>query len=151
MSEWSHLLNAKHIDWIIQSLKYNPKVRSAAGEATWDTEWDSAKDAAMNDAFDIERDSMVDPIMEITTDIVNESQKLGELDEDSCDRAWDAAWNAILALVAYDDCEKYLDVSYEELLSQTNLDPHPACVLLLPYAYVKECIMGIKEHFGVEE
>lgn len=109
MFEWSHLPNAEHIDWVLQSVKDDPDA--------WEEAWDSALDAVATVA---------------------------------ARAAWDAAWDAarvtelnaargaILALVAYDDCGKYLNMSYEELLLWGKLDPHPACTLLLPYVYVKE-------------
>ena len=57
---------------------------------------------------------------------------------------WEATWKAagcvLRALIAYDNCEKYLKMSYDQLLMWSELDPHPACVLLLPYLFVKEKI-----------
>ncbi len=38
MDKWSHLPNAAHIDWVLQSVKRNP--------ALWSAAWDAARDAA---------------------------------------------------------------------------------------------------------
>ena len=43
MSEWSHLPNAKHIDWMLESVKANPE--------KWKAARDAARDAAMNAAW----------------------------------------------------------------------------------------------------
>ena len=53
----------------------------------------------------------------------------------------DAAWDAALALVAYDDCEKYLDMTPDALQVWAVLSDDPAAILLLPMVQVmqKEC------------
>jgi hypothetical protein len=54
--------------------------------------------------------------------------------------AYGAAKDAILSLVVYDDCEQYLDMSYNELLFMAKLTQIPATILLLPYAKAMELI-----------
>ena len=56
MAEWSHLPNAAHLDWMLQSVKQNPALwiaaRDAAGSAARDDAWDAAWSAARDDARD---------------------------------------------------------------------------------------------------
>jgi hypothetical protein len=62
------------------------------------------------------------------------------------DQAWDQAGNqagyqvrgAILALVAYDDCAKYLNLPIDQLEMIYQLSEHPACLLLQPAVLVFE-------------
>jgi len=121
MSEWSKLPNAKHIDWVLQTLKDNAD--------TWITAWDSAKSAKWDAVWNTASYAAGDPAKDA-----------------ALNAAMDAVWNtasyaardAILAFIAYDNCEKYLNMSYDQLLMWSELDPHPAVLLLLPYLYVKE-------------
>ena len=56
-------------------------------------------------------------------------------------RARDAARDAVLVLIAYDDCEKFLDMTPDELQVWAVLSNDPAAILLLPMVQVmqKEC------------
>ena len=55
MAEWSHLPNAAHLDWMLQSVKQNPALwnaaRGAARDAARDAAWDAARDAAWGAAW----------------------------------------------------------------------------------------------------
>jgi hypothetical protein len=53
---------------------------------------------------------------------------------------WAEAWDSILALLAYDDCEQYLSMTSEELKAWALMTEHPAAVLLLPMVVVREQI-----------
>lgn len=44
----------------------------------------------------------------------------------------------LLALVAYDDCDRYLQMSYDELQVWAKLSEQPQAVLLLPLKWVQE-------------
>jgi len=46
------------------------------------------------------------------------------------DAAHNAAWYAILALIAYDDAAKYLDLPLDQLKMLYALTEHPAALLL---------------------
>jgi hypothetical protein len=111
MNVWGDLPNAKHIDFVIESVKKYPDQWAAAYGAAYDAARDAARDAAWGEAYDA---------------------AWGE--------AYDAACYAILSLVAYDDCEQYLDMSYNELLFMAKLTELPATILLLPYAKAMELI-----------
>ena len=56
---------------------------------------------------------------------------------------WDAARDAISALVAYDDCDQFLNMPYEKLKVWTVLSEDPRAVLLLPMVYVKEKLANL--------
>jgi hypothetical protein len=49
---------------------------------------------------------------------------------------WGTAWDAILALVAYDDCAKYLNMPIDQLKMLYHLTDHPAYMLLQPAVLV---------------
>lgn len=128
MNEWSHLPNVKHIDWVLQSLKDSPATWYEAWNVASETAWNKARAAAWYSARTAARTAV----------------RYAERDA-ARTAAYDAVWNAaaaardaILAFIAFDYCEKYLNMSYEQLLIWAELDPHPACVLLLPYAYAKD-------------
>ena len=48
------------------------------------------------------------------------------------DQSFDKARSALLALVAYDDCAKYLNLPIDQLQMLYHLTEHPACLLLQP-------------------
>ena len=123
MNKWSNLPNAKHIDWVLQSIKDNREEWASAYNAAYNAvldaayiaAWDAARDAAYNAAYyaatDAERGA-----------------------------AWGAARDAILALIAYDDIEHYFLSSYEELRLIYGLTQHPGAKLLLPAVKARELI-----------
>ena len=114
MNAWSHLPNAAHIDRVLESVKSHPESwglpRTWAWSAAWDAAWDAARGAAW----------------------------------DALEAAWEAAWSAardaILALVAYDDAAKYLDMPVDQLKIWAILSEDPAAVLLLPAVIAYEKI-----------
>ena len=109
MSAWSHLPNARHIDWVLKSLKENPELWKAARDA----DWSAAMSAAMSASMDATSDAAWSVDMSV-------------------------ARYAILALIAYDDCDQFLNMSYEKLQIWAVLSEDPRAVLLLPMIYVKE-------------
>ena len=48
MKPWSHLPNAHHIDWVLESLKNNPELWDVALDAVDDAARDAARDAVLN-------------------------------------------------------------------------------------------------------
>jgi len=128
MNQWSHLPNAKHIDRILESLKTNPDkwasvwkhnvAMEAAMGAAWDATRAAAYDAAWRmAAWDAARDAAMDAAM---------------------DAAWNAARNAargaaqdaIIALIAYDECAYMLDSDLGELRMLAKLGDLRAILLL---------------------
>jgi len=141
MSEWSHLPNARHIDWVIADVRDNPSdwgvARLAAGEAAYGTAgfaawlavngaaqeaWGAAYDA-VRDALNAARDIGRAPTLSTETLV----RVLREAD----------AWEACLALIAYDHAGKLFDIPVEQVRVLAYLG-QPAAVLLLTACLVRE-------------
>jgi hypothetical protein len=84
--------------------------------------WDAARDAAWDEAWDTAR---------------------AEAMSAARDAVWDAARDVISALIAYDDCDQFLSMSYEKLRVWDILSEDPRAVLLLPMVYVKEKLANL--------
>ena len=116
---WSDLPNAAHIDRILVSLKANPKIWA---DASWDADayysdsWDAAWDATWKTAMSADRDA---------------AAYFGGIDA-AKDASYFTAWYAIIALFAYDDAAKYLDLPLDQLKMLYALTEHPAALLLQP-------------------
>jgi len=120
---WADLPNAKHIDRILADLKRNPynwgAVRNAARNAAWNAAWDAARDAARSAARNAARNA--------AWDAARDAASLA---------ARNAAQDAILALIAYDDCAYLLDEKPEHvqmlalLGNQAAILLYPACVAM---------------------
>jgi hypothetical protein len=115
MNAWDHLPNAVHIDRVLASVKAHPELWNQAeaphGVWAWNLAWMQARDQARYQTGD---------------------------------QAWNLAWDqagyqvrgTILALVAYDDCAKYLNLPIDQLEMIYQLSEHPACLLLQPAVVV---------------
>ena len=118
-TEWSHLPNAAHIDWIIQDVELNLidwvaawwAARGAAREAAREAAWFAARDAAYLAARDAAWFA-------------------------AWDAAWDAARDAIQALVAYDHAGALFDIPVEQVRDMADLG-QPAAILMLPACEVR--------------
>ena len=133
MKEWSNLPNAHHIDWVLASLKENPELWDAARDAAWDEAWDTARAEAMSAARDAVWDAARDAAW---TEAWSEAWDTSSGAARDAPRA--AARSVISALVAYDDCDQFLNMPYEKLKVWTVLSEDPRAILLLPMVYVKE-------------
>jgi hypothetical protein len=58
--------------------------------------------------------------------------------------AFETAYDAILALFVYDDCDQYLNMSSEQLRMWAILTEQPAAVLLLPAVIAFERIKELE-------
>ena len=121
MNAWSHLPNAIHIDRVLASVKSHPKLwyqaRDQAWVQAWYQAWVQARDQARDQASDQARDQVRDQVR---------------------DQARDQARATILALIAYDDSAKYLDLPLDQLEMLYLLNEHPTCILLQPAVFVFE-------------
>ena len=139
MKEWSNLPNAKHIDWVIQSVKDNPRewavaineVWGSARDAAWEAERGAERAAAWVAAYYAATDAGRDAACSAARDAGRDAAR-------GAGRG--AAYDATLALVAYDDIEHYLFSSYEELRLIAELSKHPGAKLLLPAVKARELI-----------
>jgi hypothetical protein len=136
MTKWGHLPNAKHIDFVLESVKYNPDDWDLAWVADWDPVMYQARDTAWGLAWDLGRKAAWDAAGDAARDAAR-------------DAAWGtssgldarlAAKNAILALIAYDDCAYMLDMDYEELKTYAIISENSVAILLLPAVKAFELI-----------
>ena len=131
MNPWSHLPNAHHIDWVLESAKTHDEIWARAWVASYRSSYayDASRDAvwagALNEAWNVVRDADREAAWDAT--------RTGPWAADQ-----NAVLNTNLALVAYDDCDEYLQMSYEQLLIYATLSEKPQAVLLLPLKWVQE-------------
>jgi hypothetical protein len=135
MNKWDTLPNAKHIDFVIGSLKQYPDEWASAYNVAWCAGGVESLRAARGTARDAVYDAARVAAWDAARDAVYDAARVA-----AWDAAYGAARDAILALKAYDDCEQYLDMSYNELLFMAKLTELPATILLLPYAKAMELI-----------
>jgi len=131
---WAHLPNAKHIDWVIASIKAHPKkwttIREAAWYATFDEARYAAKGVAWSAAYNAAREAAWDAAHNAAFDAAwNAAWNAAR------GAAWGAAWDAIAALIAYDDCGYMIESEVDEIKILAKLGDQRA-ILLLPACIV---------------
>ena len=128
---WSHLPNAHHIDWVLKSVKENSKL--------WDTARDDFFEASK---MKVSHSAVWNIAMASFRDTVwHEAQSatwVATRRPGAKRKVQSVAWNAIMVLIAYDDCDHFLTMSYEQLKVWATLSEDPRAILLLPMVYVKE-------------
>jgi hypothetical protein len=117
MNAWDHLPNAIHIDCILASLQADFEIWNRAYHETLVED----KAHVFIQAFAFMQPNDLDTFHTIQTVMRDLSW--------SCS-AVDAAMDPILALVAYEDSAKYLELSVDQLNMLYQLNEHPACFLL---------------------
>jgi len=120
---WAHLPNAKHIDWVLASVKEHPEMWAAAWEAERYAAWDAARYAAFDAAGDAAWDAVWNAAFDTASWYATRTA------------VWNAATGAILALVAYDDCAYMIESEVGELKIIAKLGDQRA-ILLLPACIV---------------
>ena len=148
MSAWSHLPNAKHIDWVIASVEQYPGIwaatRGAARVETWFGAWSVARYAAYNVTIDdAARDAIWDAARDAAWDAAC-GAAWNEARAATRDAIWDATRDAILALISYDDCANLFDMSGDQLKIWAVLSEQPAAVLLLSAVEARERIAQLE-------
>ena len=125
---WSHLPNAHHIDWVLKSVKENTKLWDAADHASWNaatvTPLDVAGASANAAAWNKNRNVSLNVMLDETSLISNSARY--------------AARHVMAALIAYDDCDHFLNMDYEKLQVWAVLSEDPCAILLLPMVYIKK-------------
>ena len=123
--------NVEYINWILKTLETRPYLWIAANTSEFaqleETIWRTAFEDAINNIPSKYRNQ----VSELDHYIRSSTSKL------SNNAAW-MARGAIVALVAYDDCEQYINLEYKKLAFCATLYEIPQAVLLLPMVYVKE-------------
>lgn len=117
MSAWDHLPNAKHIDRILASLKADFEIWNRAYHETLVED----KARVFIQAFALIQPNDLDTLYTIKTAMNDLSWSYS---------AVEAATDALIALVAYEDSAKYLELSVDQLNMLYQLNEHPACFLL---------------------
>ncbi len=132
---WSHLPNAHHIDWVLESLDKNPKLwtksRDVAGDEIREARrvaWNAAA-ADLTGAWFAAKDAL----NHAARNTVNHAAR-----NTVSDTAREAAWFTIAGLLAWDNCDQFLSMSYERLKVWAVLSEDPRAILLLPMVYVRE-------------
>jgi len=130
-TKWAHLPNAKHIDWVIASLKANPEKWAAARDAAYvAASWYEARNAAKAAAFDAANNAAW------------EAARIAAFDA-AWDAAYEAAADAIIALIAYDDCAYMIESEIGELKIIAAFGDQRAILLLsacIVYNETKELV-----------
>ena len=111
---WSHLPNAKYIDLALESLKSHPLLWTDAWNKTYPNGPPAALDAALGAAWNATRNAVWVAAVDATWAA-----------------AVDATRDAILALIAYDDCGYMLESDVDELRILAAFGD-PRAILLVP-------------------
>ena len=114
---WSYLPNAKHINWVLASVKAHPEKWEAAYNAAYNAAriaaWNAARIAAWNAARIAARIAAYDAAFDAAREA-----------------AWVAADDAIVALAAYDDCAYMIESEVDELKIIAAFGDQKAALLL---------------------
>jgi hypothetical protein len=143
-NSWDNLPNAIHINWVLKSVKNSPRAWADAGN---DAVFSDARDpddtygAAYHDAYDAACDAADAHVYAAnrardyaTSNAYHDAGYAGYASGTGVSN------NAILALIAYNNSSKYLDMSYQQLLIFASLSNDPAAILLLPAVKARELI-----------
>ena len=133
---WAHLPNAEQIDRVLAHVKIHPErwnavggvIRDAAWNAAWGAAWGAVRDAAWNAAWNAAWGAAWGAVRGAVRDAVWGA---------AWNAAWNAAWGAILALIAYDDCAHYLNLTPGAVRVAASAGV-PAAILLLPAVIAME-------------
>jgi hypothetical protein len=128
MSEWSNLPNARHIDWVIQSMRTNHEHWPTNKSGTWDMAWNMAWEEVYIAVYAMERSAISDAALKMVL-------KVAPLPFDVA-----MASGSVMALIAHDDCEQYWNMASDQLQSWATLTEQSQAVLLLPAVIARERI-----------
>ena len=124
-TEWSHLPNAAHIDWIIQDVEPNPSDWDAVWWAARDTARDAARDTVWDAAFEAANGAVWDAVWDA---VAGAGRDAGD--------GYLAAYHACFALIAYDHAGALFDIPVEQVRVMADLG-QPAAILMLPACEVR--------------
>jgi hypothetical protein len=131
--------HVEHINWILETLRKNSYIWLAARIATynkidqyiWPISYYSTLKCIPDDRIIHFRE--LEKVVWTLASGIN----LSELEQPAVSIAIQIR-GAISALVAYADCEQYIDMKYEKLELYAKLSEKPQAILLLPMVYVRE-------------
>ena len=123
MHPWSHLPNSQYIDLVLVSFEKHPNI--------WNRCWIQPRAMAFSDALNrvwkLNRTDCWEAAKNCAQDVSHETN-LGLM----------VSWYAMIALIAYDDCSRYLQLNTPHLSTLYALTEYSECALLLPGAKVFE-------------
>ena len=134
---WAHLPNARHIDAILADVNAHHERWAVATEATWGDDvarGDAARDAALAAAWNAAWSAACDAARHSARHATFESARSAIWDavrHDACIAVRNAALDACLALIAWDDAGQLMDVPIDTVRTMAAAGHHPA-VFLLP-------------------
>jgi hypothetical protein len=133
MSAWSNLPNAVHIDRIIESAKSCAEIWSIAhaqcdevnAEDTWKVAMDIIWDTPLLITWHAARTEIFEEVYGL------EPRQANRLTKKTRPMSWSAVRDAVIALIVYDDCAHYLDLTSSQLQFVADLTERLAPRLLL--------------------
>ena len=128
---WAHLPNAVHIDRVLASLNSNFKQWRRAAYTVQGYEWVEVQNSAWHSARQVVRVQSRDAAWVEVRKTVIAQRRLAWAEAWGVDAAYDVVWDAIVALVAYDDCAYMLDSDPGELAILAKFGDHRAILLLV--------------------
>jgi len=136
---WAHVPNAAHIDRVLASVKKNPEKWATAGDTAGDTAhtaaWNAARYEARYAAWDTARGKAWDAAWGAAWDAAR-----GAVWDAVQDAAWNTAWDAILALLAWDDCAYMLELPEDALKLLREAGNEQAILLSVAANILKETL-----------
>jgi hypothetical protein len=135
MSKWSHLPNAVHIDRVLASVAAHQAIWDKVYDALpdhggWEEHWNDADNATYDRAAELEWYATWAEAWDGASQHAKQVGRSAIQDAITDDHRWEGR-AAILALIAYDDCGHYLELSSQQLQFIADLSGHPAPRLLL--------------------
>ena len=127
-TKWAHLPNAIHIDWVIKSLITDTRMWANVFEVTKNDRWEEARQIA----WDTMTDNTEYPVnISSATKYVAYDDAWHRVTSTGDTSALVSACNAILALIAWDDCAYMIGSDVGELKLLASLGDPRAKLLLL--------------------
>ena len=117
MSAWSHLKNAEHIDNILVHVKAHPE--------KWEAARNAAQGAAQGAAYGAAYEAAVGAVQ-----AARKQHLMGVVGGAAYGEAYYVARNAILALIAYDNCGYMLKLPEDQVRVLAGLEVKGASLLL---------------------
>ena len=133
--EWSHLPNAAHIDWVLDTLEKDSEMWGIARGAAGAAARADARAAARADARAAARGATWDAARAAVWDAVWAAAR-GATWDDAWRAGWSAVWDAVAALIAWGISGELLDKSVEEVTELAKAGDYDA-VLMLSAVIVK--------------
>lgn len=127
MTTWAHLPNSKHIDWVLASAMEHPEI--------WEEAWNTTREMRSYTTYSIKWHAMRTIIREISTKEAAYRAEWGYLWDEMGGPVMCATRDAILALIAHDECGYMIESEVGELKLLAKFGD-PRAIMLLPACIV---------------